>query len=42
MLTVKKLRRKPKHFHNFTSLTPEQFDQLLLAVKPLYEQAEHG
>jgi hypothetical protein len=40
MLTVKKLRRKPKHFHNFTGLTPEQFDQLLLALKPLYEQAE--
>jgi Helix-turn-helix of DDE superfamily endonuclease len=40
MLTVKKLRRKPKHFHNFTGLTPEQFDQLLLVLKPLYEQAE--
>ncbi len=40
MLTVKKLRRKPKHFHNFTGLTPEQFDQLLLALKPLYERAE--
>jgi hypothetical protein len=41
MLTVKKLRRKPKHFHNFTGLTPQQFDQLLGAVRPLYEQAEH-
>lgn len=40
MLTVKKLRRKPKHFHNFTGLTPEQFDELLLALEPLYEQAE--
>jgi len=40
MLTVKKLRRKPKHFHNFTGLTPQQFDELLLAVEPLYEQAE--
>ena len=40
MLTVKKLRRKPKHFHNFTGLTPEQFDQLLLALEPLYEQAQ--
>ena len=40
MLTVKKLRRKPKHFHNFTGLTPEQFDRLLVASKPLYEQAE--
>jgi hypothetical protein len=40
MLTVKKLRRKPKHFHNFTGLTPQQFDELLLASEPLYEQAE--
>jgi hypothetical protein len=40
MLTVRKLRRKPKHFHNFTGLTPEQFDELLTALKPLYEQAE--
>src|SRR5215210_4830131 len=40
MLTVKKLRRKPKHFHNFTGLTPQQFDELLLALQPLYEQAE--
>ena len=41
MFTVNKLRRKPKHFHNFTGLTPEQFDELLLALEPLYEQAEH-
>jgi hypothetical protein len=41
MLTVKKLRRKPNHFHNFTGLTPQHFDELLLAVEPLYEQAEH-
>jgi hypothetical protein len=40
MLTAKKLRRKPKHFHNFTGLTPQQFDELLLAVEPLYEKAE--
>lgn len=40
MITVKKLRRKPKHFHNFTGLTPDQFDELLLALKPLHEQAE--
>jgi hypothetical protein len=40
MLTVKKLRRKPKHFHNFTGLTPQQFDELLGALEPLYEQAE--
>ena len=40
MLTVKKLRRKPKHFHNFTGLTPQQFDELLAALEPLYERAE--
>jgi hypothetical protein len=40
MLTVKKLRRNPKHFHNFTGLTPQQFDQLLLALEPIYEEAE--
>jgi hypothetical protein len=40
MLTVKKLRRKPKHFHNFTGLTPQQFVELLTTVEPLYEQAE--
>lgn len=40
MLTVNKLRRKPKHFHNFTGLTPEHFDKLLLALEPLYERAE--
>ncbi len=41
MLTVKKLRRKPKHFHNFTGLTPQQFDELLDAIEALYERAEH-
>lgn len=40
MLTVEKLRRKPKHFHNFTGLTPQQFDQLLAAIEPLYEKAQ--
>ena len=40
MLTVKKLRRKPKHFHNFAGFTPEQFDEVLKALEPLYEQAE--
>ena len=40
MLSVEKLRRKPKHFHNFTGLTPQQFDQLLVAIEPLYEKAQ--
>jgi hypothetical protein len=41
MLTVHKLRRKPRHFFNFVGLTPEEFDQLLCAVQPVYEAAEH-
>lgn len=40
MITVDKLRRKPKHFHNFTGLSPWRFDELLLDLEPLYEQAE--
>ena len=40
MLSVEKLRRNPKHFHNFTGLTPQQFDQLLAAIEPLYEKAQ--
>jgi hypothetical protein len=40
MLSVAKLRRKPKHFHNFSGLTVEKFDELLLAVEPVYRQAE--
>ena len=40
MLTFAKLRCKPRHFHNFTGLTPEEFETLLQAVQPLYEQAE--
>lgn len=40
MLTVKKLRRKPQHFHAFTGLTPEQFDLLLEALEPAYRALE--
>jgi len=40
MLTVKKLRRKPVHFQNFTGLTPEAFDQLLSALQPVYQRRE--
>jgi hypothetical protein len=40
MLTVHKLRRRPRHFFSFTGLTPEEFDQLLGALHPVYEEAE--
>jgi hypothetical protein len=40
MLTVSRLRRKPRHFHCFTGLTPTEFDSLLSEVLPAYEEAE--
>jgi hypothetical protein len=40
MFSVAKLRRKPKHFHSFCGLSPEQFDQLLAEVVPVYEAQE--
>lgn len=42
MLTVARLRRKPRYFHNFTGLTPEQFDTLLAAVQPVYAARERA
>lgn len=41
MFTVARLRRKPRHFHRFTGLTPEQFDQLLAQFEPAYQQRLH-
>lgn len=41
MLTVKKLRRRPRQFHAFTGLTPEQFDTLLGKVEGAYAKAMH-
>ena len=38
MLTVHKLRRKPRHFARLTGLTPEDFDQLLHALAPAYQE----
>ncbi len=40
MLTVNKLRRKPRHFRAFTGLSPAEFDQVLAAVSVAYEAAE--
>jgi DDE superfamily endonuclease/Helix-turn-helix of DDE superfamily endonuclease len=36
MLTVQRLKRKPKHFKSFTGLTAQEFDTLLQAVQPEY------
>lgn len=38
MLTVTKLQRKPKKFHTFTGLTPEQFETLLKELEPVYQE----
>lgn len=40
MISVTKLRRKPRHFHAFTGVSVVEFDQLLAQVEPAYE-AEH-
>ena len=37
MITVAKLRRKPRHFQAFTGVTVAEFDQLLAQVVPAYE-----
>src|SRR6202044_4021497 len=41
MITVAKLRRKPRHFHSFTGLSVAEFDQLLAQVAPVYEADQH-
>ena len=40
MITLAKLRRKPRHFRAFTGLTVTEFDTLLSEVAPAYEAAE--
>jgi hypothetical protein len=37
MITVAKLRRKPRHFQAFTGVSVAEFDQLLAQVAPAYE-----
>ena len=37
MITVAKLRRKPRHFQAFTGVSVVEFDQLLAQVLPAYE-----
>lgn len=40
MLTVSKLRRRPRHFHNFTGLQLHEFEALLHEVKRIYAAFE--
>lgn len=42
MLTVARLRRKPKHFRTFTGLRVEEFDTLLKALAPIYESVDRA
>lgn len=39
MLTLSKLRRKPRHFKSLSGLSVSEFDQLLSEFEPAYEQA---
>lgn len=41
MITVAKLRRKPRHFQAFTGVSVAEFDQLLTQVRPAYEADQH-
>ena len=36
MINVERLKKKPRHFHNFTGLTPEQFDELYARVEKAF------
>lgn len=40
MLSVKKLRKRPRQFVRFTGLSVEQFDQLLAELEPVYSQRQ--
>lgn len=39
MVTVARLRRKPRHFQAFTGLSPVEFDRLLAQVAATYQAA---
>jgi hypothetical protein len=41
MMSVAKLRRKPRHFHAFVGISVREFDRLLAEVEPVYEAAQH-
>ena len=39
MITVARLRRKPRHLQSFTGLSPVEFDRLLAEFAPAYQEA---
>ena len=41
MMTVARLRRKPRHFKSFTGLSVTEFDRLLMEVEPAYADHLH-
>lgn len=41
MISLTKLRRKPRHFQKFTGLTVAEFERVLAEVTPVYEQADY-
>lgn len=46
MMTLARLRKKPRHFQSFTGLTVVEFDRLLMEIEPAYadhlrQQREH-
>jgi hypothetical protein len=41
MLTVQRLKRKPKHFKSFTGFSAQEFDMLLQAVQPEYLEQQN-
>jgi len=42
MLSLSHLRRHPRHFRTFTGITPEEFDQLFVALTPVYQNARRA
>ena len=40
MINVERLRKKPRHFHHSTGLTPEQFDELYARVEKAFDLLE--
>ena len=40
MLSAERLRKRPKHFHNFSGLSVEQFDTLVAAVAEVQNEQQ--
>ena len=42
MMTLARLRKKPRHFHSFTGLSVTEFDRLLMELEPAYLDHLHS